>query len=143
MDKTKDLRQIHSLKKEIELLKKQIDGCWGRELTDPVTDSVTGSYPEFPYIEHVIKVTGMTDGGYIKKVSRLKKQLTRRLAELMDKVEAANEYIAGVDDSEVRMILQCRYINGMTWEQIEAELGINYRTAQRKFSNWQKNKKCR
>ena len=60
-------------------------------------------------------------------------KLKHRIDELMATVEEAQEYIAGIPDSDIRLILQYRFINGMTWEQIEAETGIPVTTAKRKY----------
>jgi len=54
----------------------------------------------------------------------------------MDKAAEMQEYIASIEDSETRLILQCRFINGLTWEQIEAETGIPMTTAKRKYRKW-------
>lgn len=54
----------------------------------------------------------------------------------MDKVAEAQEYIASVEDSRTRIVLQCRYVNGLTYEQIETETGIPCRTAKRLFKAW-------
>ncbi len=128
----KELKQIKHLKSEIEMLKKEIENM------DYVvtTDTVKGSTPQFPYIEHTIKITGIDYNGYDKKVKRLRRQLQNRLNELMDKVAEANEYIAAIEDAEIRMILQCRYINGLTWDEIEKELYMSKRTAQIKLKKW-------
>ena len=51
-------------------------------------------------------------------------------------MEEAQEYIAGIPDSDIRLILQCRFINGMTWEQIGAETGMSEATCKRKYRRW-------
>lgn len=133
MDKH-DLIQLRYIVKEIELLKKQIQNI----SVEPefTTDTVKGSLTEFPYTEHPIKIHGIDIIGYDKKVERLRRQYQRKLDELTDKAAEINEYISNVPDPEVRMILQCRYINGLTWEEIEEATGINERTARRKFRKW-------
>lgn len=132
----KELSQIKNLNKEIVLLKKQIENIETLINPEITTDIVKGSSPQFPYIEHTIKITGIDYNGYDKKVKRLRRQLQNRLNELMDKVAEANEYIAAIEDAEIRMILQCRYINGLTWDEIEKELYMSKRTAQIKLKKW-------
>jgi len=126
--------QLKKINKEIEFLKKQINNI----SVDPeyTTDTVKGSLAEFPYTEQSIKIHGIDIVGHDKKIERLRRQYQRKLDELMDKAVEINEYIASVSDPEVRMILQCRYINGLTWEEVEEETGINERTARRKFRKW-------
>lgn len=136
MDK-RELSQLKHLSKEIELLKKQLDGAEYLAETRTTADYVTGSSSAFPYVKHAIKIAGVDIKDYEKRVQRLKNSLERQIETIMDRVAEMQEYIATVPDSETRLILQCRYINGLTWEQIEDETGINYRTAKRKYRRWQ------
>ena len=34
-----------------------------------------------------------------------------------------NRYIAGVEDAQMRMILSLRYVNGLSWQQVAAQIG--------------------
>ncbi len=131
-----ELSQLKFYSKEIENLKKQLREAEYRIEVDTTSDSVTGSMPLFPYVQHVIKISGIDVDGYDKQVNRLRSNIKRRIKELMDKMTEAQEYIATIPDSETRLILQCRFINGLTWEQIEDETGINQRTAHRKYKSW-------
>lgn len=119
----KQLSQLRHLNKEIELLKKQINDVELSIVPQYTIDSVKGSDPEFPYTEHSIKISGLDLNGYHRKVNRLKKKLQIRLEELMKQVDELNEYIASIDDSEIRQILTLRYMNGLTWEQVAAHVG--------------------
>jgi hypothetical protein len=130
------LMQIKNIKREIELLKKDIEDYQPHT----VTDSVKGSSRYFPFQARSFAITGVDTEGYDKRVKRLRNQLKRRISDLMDKVEKAQEYIAGIEDSRTRIILQCRYINGLTWESIEDETGIPERTAKRIYHDWQMRK---
>lgn len=118
-----ELSQLNSLNREIELIKRQIEDAELSVSYGATGDTVIGSSTCFPYTQHVIKVTGIDIQGYEKKVNRLKKLLTRRLEELMDKVEEINEFISSVEDSETRIILTLRYINNLSWQQIAFSIG--------------------
>lgn len=131
-----ELSQLKHLSKEIEYLKKQLELAEYQVETKHTTDSVVGSSPTFPYVQHVIKISGVDVEDYERKVERLRRNLERRVRDLLDKVAEMQEYIETVPDSETRLILQCRFINGLTWEQIEAETGIPMTTAKRKFRKW-------
>lgn len=131
-----ELFQLKHLSKEIEYLKKQLELAEYQVETRQTTDSVVGSSPTFPYVQHVIKISGVDVEDYERKVERLKRSLERRIQDLLDQVAEMQEYIETVPDSETRLILQCRFINGLTWEQIEAETGIPMTTAKRKFRKW-------
>ena len=135
MDK-RELMQIRNIIREIECLQRQLDRAEYQTETRQTTVAVKGSMRDFPYVEHTIKLTGVDMEDYIRKVKRLRMKLKHRIDELMATVEEAQEYIAGIPDSGIRLILQCRFINGMTWEQIEAETGIPVTTAKRKYKRW-------
>jgi hypothetical protein len=131
-----ELFQLKNISKEIESLKNELREAEYQVETRMTTDSVVGSSPSFPYVQHVIKITGVDVGDYVAKVMKLKRSLSSRIQELLDKVTEANEYIATIPDSETRIILQYRFINGLTWEQIENDMGIPHTTAKRKFQKW-------
>ena len=117
----KQLKQLRYLKKEIDILKKQIENL---DYT-MTTVSVKGSNPDFPYEERNFKITGIDYETYNKKLNRLQKKLSRRVKELIDLVEETYEYIDNIDDSLIRQIISLRYINGLTWEQVAAHIGGN------------------
>jgi len=117
----KELKQIKHLKSEIEMLKKQIENL-EYVIT---TDTVKGSTSYFPYIEHNVKITGIDYKDYNRRLKKLQRMLRRRIEELIDLVEQANEYIGSIEDSLMRQILTLRYINGLTWEQVAAHIGGN------------------
>lgn len=115
------LSQLRYLKREIEMLKKQIEDI---DLT-MTTDTVKGSSPYFPYVEHSIKIRGIDYKGYNEKIERLQRKLNRRVEELIDLVEDMNDYINNIDDSLIRQILTLRYINGLEWKQVAESIGGN------------------
>lgn len=130
MDKksSKQLKSISHIKREIEILKEQI------ESTDVnmTSDKVKGSSIDFPYTLQSITITGIDITGYNQKLERLKKRLQIRLNELADLVEEIDEYISGIKDSEMRQILTLRYINNLTWQQVALRLGYADESVPRK-----------
>ena len=114
-----ELNQLRYLKSEIELLKKQI----GNTEIRTTKDSVKASQTSFPYIEYTAKIEGLDIQEYDRKIKRLQRKLKRRIGELMDAVEEAEEHIQSVDDSLTRQILSLRYVNGLPWEQVAACIG--------------------
>lgn len=129
-----DLGQLKELNKEIELLERQIAEAPNK--ANKVFGTVKGSSRKLPYQERVILVSGVDWTDYEKKVVGLRKKLQHRVDELMTKVVEINAFIEGVPDAEVRMILQLKYINGMSYEEIGPELGMSERTVRRKFRKW-------
>ncbi|APH24760.1 RNA polymerase subunit sigma-24 [Clostridium botulinum] len=118
MDK-EQLKQLRYLKTEIEAIKKQIDNL---EYTMAI-DKVKGSSSHFPYVQRSFTIEGVDYEEYNRKTIRLRKKLSRRISELMDLVEETNEFIEGIEDSLTRQIISLRYINGLTWEEVAANVG--------------------
>lgn len=127
-----ELGKLGSIQKEIELIKRELNSI----TEEYVTDKVTGSRLEHPYIFTSFKISGYDSGGYSSKVMRLERKLKRKLDELMDERERLEEYIESVNDDITRMILRLRYINGLGWNQIGNELGYSERQVRRKHAQW-------
>ncbi len=113
------LRQLRHLKREIELLQDQIANLE----SEIVTDKVKGSDPEHPYTEKSFYITGFAHEEHGRKMKRLKERLQRRLDDLMDLVVEINEFVEEIDDSLLRQVIILRHVNGLTWEQVAAEVG--------------------
>lgn len=129
-----DLKKLKDLNKEIEILQKQMRNITVQPKT--VTDCVKGSLACFPYSEQTIRITGVDVEGYERKVVRIRRAMAKKLQEVMQQVEEINRYIESVEDCEIRNILRLRYVDCLTWEEIEEVLHMNKRTAQRKFRKW-------
>jgi len=129
-----DLRKLKDLNKEIEILKKQLNNIQVEEKF--VSDAVKGSSPYFPYTEKTISITGIDTEAYNRKVARIRKAITKRLNEALDKKAEILEYIEAVEDIEVRNILTLRYSECLTWEEIAGVLHMSERTVRRKYQRW-------
>lgn len=120
----KELMQLRYLNKEIELLQKQVQDAEYYVKQYKASDVVSGSSPVWPYQRKTFHIEGVAVPDFEKRVKRLRNKLERRLEELMEKREELEEYIATVPDSELRMIFALRYINGLSWRQIAAHMGV-------------------
>lgn len=119
-----ELSQLKYLSKEIDLLQKQIENAEYAVDARMTTDTVTGSYPVWPYEKRTFRVKGVDVAGYERRVRRLKNKLRRRLEELIGQREELEEYIAEIPDSEMRTILTLRYVEGLTWDQVASSMGV-------------------
>lgn len=110
-----DLEQFRHLKNEILLLKKELNAM-NRVTT---MDSVTGSSPDFPYVKHVITITGTCSN----HVLRMQRRIDRKITLLQDEIERLNQFIDTIDDSEMRQIFILRYRSGLSWQGVARNLG--------------------
>ncbi len=115
------LEQLSGIKKEIETLKDELHKAGSR--VSNVADVVKGSNIQFPYQPVTYRIEGVDIQEYDRRTKRIYRQLNRKLEELMDAREEIEEFIEGVEDSEIRTILRLKYINGLTWRQVCESLG--------------------
>lgn len=126
-----DLSKLKNLIREIEMLQDELDRLkWKpkEEVADYAKDYRTG-YPR------IITLTGYGDANY----SRIKQRLTESLRRVQKERLRIEEQIQSVSDPEIRAILRLQYVNGMTQEQIAAEMGYARETINRKLKSfWRK-----
>lgn len=96
--------------KRLEIERLKGDGC-------VVSDMVEGSHAESPYTLHPIRVQGVD----AQRRTAAKERIERLEGECAD-VEAA---VALAPNSQIRLILTMRYIDGDTWVDIGRRLGMS------------------
>lgn len=116
----KDLNNYMYLKQEIKHLQCKIDRYKPAEI---VIDSVKGSSPVFPYVEHTIKIEGLE-----QKKDTLSEYITK-LQNAQDKLaieeERIEKEIQNVPFSEIRLIIRYHYIEGLNYVKIMNLMGYN------------------
>ena len=110
----KELSQLYYLKKEIKEQQNRI-----KEL-EAVATSCAGNINGLP------SGTGVSDkiGNYAAQIADLKSLLDLNLKKCFYELNRLNRYIQSVEDSQMRMILTLRYVNGLTWRQIAKSMGV-------------------
>lgn len=93
----------------------EIDRLQSKDYT--VSDIVHGSSVDLPYTLHTVKVKGVDT----KKAKSAREKIELLEAECAE-VEAA---IALAPNSQIRMILNMRYVDGASWAGIGQALGIS------------------
>ncbi len=73
---------------------------------------------------------------YIEKKSDIQNMINYSLNKLLTARQQFEAFLLTVDDAETRLILRLRCINLMNWADIGAELGMDRRTASRKFYDY-------
>lgn len=109
----KDLSQLYYLNREIVQL--QIRLAEVECLATSCTPSITG----------MPRASGVADklANYTAEIADLKSLLDLNLKKCFYELNRLNRYIQSVDDSEMRMILALRYVNGLSWQQIAYSIG--------------------
>lgn len=107
-EEIKDLRRrIHELEKQIDRIKEE----------GAVKDTVSGGMGG---TQHYI-VEGFPVPEYNRKMMLLrsrKAMLEEKEAELLELTNQAEEYIASIEKSELRIMFRLYYIDGLTWVQV-------------------------
>lgn len=111
-----------------ELLEQYPDICAEiRELEEQkrrgVSDTVSGSSPEYPYTQHTITVKGVPLDLHAR-LDRLKKQKAE--------IEA---FVAGLPNSAYRRVATYRGLQRLPWDTVAAKMGYRYsvQKAKRKY----------
>ena len=99
--------------------------AWLRAMAGSVHSSVprdrvqTGRRGEAPFVRSVEKILAMEE------------KIDREIDRLVDLREQIREVIDAVPNRDERMVLHCRYIKGMSWDQTALKLNAAKRTIHR------------
>lgn len=99
----KDLSRYKHYKNEAERLRQRLK-------SEIVTDTVSGSSPEYPYTKHSITIQGLQE----KHQAQLHTAYLKAYSELI-KLE---QFVQSVNDPLVRDIIRLRFEDGLKWEQV-------------------------
>jgi len=123
-----ELSQLYYLNREIEHLKDRITEL--ECIATSSTSRITG-------MPHATDISDKV-GKYAAEIADLKELLDLNLKKCFYELNRLNRYIESIDDSQIRMILSLRYINGLSWEQVAASIspyasGESVRKAHERF----------
>lgn len=109
----KELSQLYYLNREIEEQQRRLQEL--EELATSCTAHITG----MPH------GSGVADkiGKYAAEIADLRGLLDLNLKKCFYELNRLNRYIASIEESQMRMILSLRYINGLPWQQIAFNIG--------------------
>lgn len=124
------LKKIRALIKEAEHLQSEYTDmiCFPKEqVVDSAKDYSTG-HP------HTISISGYGDPSYMD----VRQRLYEKQRQIQQEIAFLEDWLDSVEDPELRDILRLQYINGLTQEQIAAELGYSVITIKRRLRDfWQ------
>ena len=120
---------------EIELKKlkynlKRVEDNIRKEKSKELSDSVSGSNPNFPYEERHFVVTGVSD----LRLTKLRKQ-KRNAERRIEKLNKALDYELNKIDPVVADIIRKKYFENMNWYQIAIDKGYADESGVRKVFN--------
>lgn len=108
-----ELSQLYHLNREIEHMQKRL-----KELESIATSS-TSRITGMPH------GSGVSDkvGDYAAEITDLKELIDLNLKKCFYELNRLNRYIENIEDSEIRIIMSLRYINGLSWQQVAFSIG--------------------
>ena len=131
MDK-QSLMGYQKLKREQVHLLRRIDALQKKEVP-VVMGKVKASSRDFPYLEHRISVQmdEPVESDRIKRMFRIYRERQEKIGQQMLQIE---EFINGIDDTEIRQIFELRFIEGQKQEQIAKVMHLERSSVSRKIS---------
>ena len=89
-------------------------------------------------------LTGMPRGGekkepaveYVSAVLEIEDLLNYSIRKLKDERKEVEEFLKEIPDAELRLIMRLRSIHNMRWEDIGDQIGMDRRTASRKYYDY-------
>ena len=102
-----ELKQYRSICAELKELESEIH-------KNKVTDTVSGSDTEFPYIKHSILISGIAAGN---------KNILEKHRELWDRKLEIESFINNIPDITTMRIFRKKFIEGKSWQQVAYEIG--------------------
>lgn len=74
-------------------------------------------------------------GNVPAKLAAMAERLDERRSRCMDVLGALYDFIDGVEDSRMRLILTCRYVDGDTWQRVAFRIGESDEQYPRRLHN--------
>lgn len=122
----KDMGQIYYLNKEIERLNEELNWMECKSMMkSPI-------------------LTGMPFGGgvsdktadYAVRIEEIKNLIDISVKKLLYTRAEIERFLQEIEDPELRLIIRLRSINHLGWQEIGEELGMDRRTASRKYQKF-------
>ena len=117
------LEQADSLIEEIKDIERRLKNIEKKEKTI-LSDSVTGSEHEYPYIKRNFRINGVSNKIFSSKTKRQYKKMLKSKKYKYEKMVKQIEYeLNYIDNSEIRRIIRFRYYDKFSWIKIQIEMG--------------------
>lgn len=73
-----------------------------------------------------------------EKISELRDKYIEARVSALEQYIRIEEYIKGVDDNEIRLLLRYRFIDLKKWDEIDKLLNNGYNYSKKKYYKWKK-----
>lgn len=113
----KDVKAMSSLVKGLEDTLLRIE-------PRSLKDSVKGSSPDYPYIQHVVVLEGEEELTHNPEYKRLKQEINRKRTEWLEQIREIEDLLQELDPEE-QDILRRYYVNGQSLVEIGKDLGYS------------------
>lgn len=117
------LMEYRDLQKEIKWLLKRVEKLQDTN-SNRLFDTVTGSYLDFPYSQHQIKIEGFDSKKRNSSIDKLESILAQQVSKSVQKTIDIAEFICKIESVKLRMIFEYRYYDLLTWQQIAYKIGV-------------------
>ena len=104
--KIQQLKQLRYLKGEVVLLTQRIE-----RLEDEITGNAHCQWRGRATLEHGAQLVALRDA------------LAARRATCMAQLGVLHRYIDSIEDSRMRQIMACRYVDSLSWKEVAARIG--------------------
>ena len=114
------LEEIKDLRRRIQEDQKKIDQLSQTIVSDSVTCGKKGKKPL-----RTVKIKGFPNMEINRRIGLLKKRKTKLMlleSDLLEKQIQVEEYIDGIDKSELRMMFRLYYLDNLTWYQVALQM---------------------
>jgi hypothetical protein len=108
----KELSQLYYLNREIEEQQRRLEEL--EALATSCTSYITGMPKSYNIIDKMAT--------YTAEIADLNGLIDLNIKKCFYQLNRLNRFIASINDSEVRMILSLRYVNGLCWTQVAASI---------------------
>ncbi len=109
----KELSQLYYLKREIAMDRERLAELEQKALPGA---QVMSGMPASPNV-------GDKLAKYTVEIADLRAVIEEKCRRCLAEQQRLEKYIAGIEDSFIRQIFTCRFVDGLTWQQVAQKLG--------------------
>lgn len=130
----KQLEQYEAMAREKKLWEAELNAMY-KKYGGLVKDTVRGSSVEYPYTAHPVTITGIQTKP-CRRIKQKEERLKRRRAEVEQQLEQIEDFIDGLEDSQLRQIIHYRYIRGYSWVKSAQLMGTKESSIRSKITRY-------